>query len=439
MKTFHLTITTRSPLHIGTGRALVHGYDFVFDSATGTLYVLNDEAVLRLVDTVLVRRNQKLREDVAAFDALPARQQTDQKAQQLRNQAIDLRNQREQLLRGMPLDDIITARLLSFKTHLQPRIDVEGMPLVRYTLQGALSRSSEVNEQIKDVFDRPYLPGSSLKGAIRTALAWQHFSERRLPVNLRALSVRSGRRQGQLPINKEADENYETALFVHPSGEGLGSAANRDLWRAFHVSDSTPADAARLLLAPTTIFGGRTPQPRPGMSQQGFDVLNVEAIAPETTMHATVQISDDLFNPLATARNLRFGAQQDWLEGFTAACRARGEARIAAEQAFFRAREQSTLERFYAGLMDEARSLPANSFMLQLGWGAGWGSKTYDDRLQADPQGFAEIVSHYTLDKPRKPSAFRVGDRFPKTRKLVLNNGQPWQPLGWVRVDVIEQ
>ena len=75
--------------------------------------------------------------------------------------------------------------------------------------------------------------------------------------------------------------------------------------------------------------------------------------------------------------------------------------------------------------------------MLQLGWGTGWHSKTFDDRLSEDAPLFAEIVRTHGL-KGNKSRTFTEGDLFPATRKLVLEGEQSAAPLGWVRVDVAE-
>ncbi len=61
--------------------------------------------------------------------------------------------------------------------------DYQNADLFRYVLSGA-PRSRQVDARmksfIKDVYDRPYIPGSSLKGALRTALAWTGWPEVKL-------------------------------------------------------------------------------------------------------------------------------------------------------------------------------------------------------------------------------------------------------------------
>src|SRR5690606_40558751 len=43
-------------------------------------------------------------------------------------------------------------------------------------------RGAEIQEQIKDPWDRPYIPGSSLKGALRTAIAFVGAAQRQVQI-----------------------------------------------------------------------------------------------------------------------------------------------------------------------------------------------------------------------------------------------------------------
>jgi len=427
-------------VHIATGQQIVKDYDFAYSEQERVAYVLNSDVALLLAEQEYDRKRQHMRRKIEQFDDKPARQQTVQAENALRAEATQLTELKKRLFSGLTLDQLMSEGLLSFKRHMQPRVAVDGTPLVRYILAGDLSRSDNVNEQIKDVHDRPYLPGSSLKGAIRNALAWQHFPELGLAVSRAALIQQ---RNGRLPSAEQADANYDEALFV---ASGDGTAAHRDLLRMLQVGDSSAIDSAGLILAPATVYGGG-PTQTGGYARdlrqqsQGIDVLNVEAIAPGQPFHVDVHIETYPFvSQEQRAKNLNFAERQTWLLQFAAACRERSAAHIAAEIAYFQDRGSSELARFYAALLQEATSLGPESFLLQIGWGAGWESKTLDDRLKADPAGFTEIVHQYKLDQPdkRKSSTYNTGDRFPKTRKLVLNRGIPWYPMGWVRVDMAE-
>src|SRR5262249_19520957 len=95
--------------------------------------------------------------------------------------------------------------------------------LFRYILPGqprAQGEGAVLREQYKDAFDRPYIPGSSLKGALRTVLAWHGFQQRKLIFDVDNL--------GGNP--NWAAQSIERKLF--------GADPNHDLLRALQVADS---------------------------------------------------------------------------------------------------------------------------------------------------------------------------------------------------------
>ena len=422
---FNLTITALSPVHIASGSQIAQGYDFVFDEQAKMVYVINEEIAFALAQRKLDSKVAGWKKRVTAFENRPTRQQSEKDRATLLQEGSGNRELEKRFERGLTLEDMLDEkrRLITWR-EIRENSEVEGQSLVRYRLRGQLNLQdgNSINEQIKDVFGRAYIPGSSLKGAIRTALGWQLFKEH-------GLQARPPQGSGR-PNSKTADDEYETRLFTIA---GDGNAVNRDVWRGLRVSDSTPLDDA-LMLAPIRI----SKQARPG--QEPFDVLNVEAIPKDSQTTATIHLDEYLLGPLPQReRGLNYAAKADALRGFAAACRERGAALIDAELAYYRERnDRPLLQRFYQDLQGQAHALPETSFMLQLGWGAGWHSKTFDDRLSENAPLFAEIVDAYRL-QPQRKQPFTEGDLFPATRKLVLEGMQSAAPLGWVRVDVKEQ
>ncbi|HIE38648.1 MAG TPA: type III-A CRISPR-associated RAMP protein Csm5, partial [Anaerolineales bacterium] len=119
-------VETLSPLHIGSGTELMLGYDLV--PHQGRTYRVDEDALL---EAMLVRAEER------GTDAV------------------------NRVLMGRPAAELLTPS------------DFDDSALFRYVLQGEPGKTEgRVPEQIKDVYDRPYLPGSSLKGALRTLLAW---------------------------------------------------------------------------------------------------------------------------------------------------------------------------------------------------------------------------------------------------------------------------
>ena len=72
--------------------------------------------------------------------------------------------------------------------------------------------------------------------------------------------------------------------------------------------------------------------------------------------------------------------------------------------------------------------LPVSSVkrtFLQLGWGTGWKSKTYDDLLLNNPD-FETLRKRYTHSSVHRPPPF------PKTRKIAYNG----YPFGWISINI---
>jgi CRISPR-associated protein Csm5 len=89
---------------------------------------------------------------------------------------------------------------------------------------------------------------------------------------------------------------------------------------------------------------------------------------------------------------------------------------------------------FYKRLSSAWEGLGKNEFLIQVGWGTGWQSKTFGSLLQGDPEVFEELVRRYKMspqDRRRK-----AGQRFPKSRKLVRRGDRPAEPLGWMKVSL---
>ena len=195
---YSVTIETLSPLHIGTGTELLKDFDYV--STRGRTYVINQDAVYG-----------------AEFDQ-----------------------------RGGE------ARLSLPPSHLVSEDQwQEGSPLVRYTVQGSTS-IEQIHEQIKDVHGCCYLPGSSLKGALRTGL----LAHAALSGGLEEAEVnyRQGR-DGNF-VKEFAAENFERTLF-----RPLKNDPNHDLLRTLHVFDSQPMPAipSRMMLCLARVFTGGEP------------------------------------------------------------------------------------------------------------------------------------------------------------------------------------
>ena len=287
-------------------------------------------------------------------------------------------------------------------------------PFFRYVLKGvprATGEGAVLREQIKDVYDRPYLPGSSLKGALRTALAADLWKQRGMQLDVRNL--------GRNP--KFAAQELERAL--------LGANPNRDLLRALQVSDSAPLSPDRALMvvnARVINRGGRLASP-----------IEMEAIRPDVTFELTIKLDNALFSEWAKSAGLNFAAKNALL-GLPALVNKRTLEQARREKAWFeRIANARRITSFYDQILNS--QLQPGQMLLCLGWGTGWESKTFGTQMFTNSQLQESLLRQFRMARGRRTP----GDPFPLSRRVAAAiqkaaNGRvdetPALPLGWVLV-----
>ena len=368
------TIELLSPLHIGTGSSLLEDIDWT--RVGDWVYVANQN---RLLEAVLERAQaERGGDEVVVIQAIT----------------------------GMKLSDLRDAGWLT-------RDDFrEGSPLFRYRLRGRPAMN-QIAEQIKDVYGGPYLPGSSLKGALRTLLAVGGAMVRKLPFD----RLERSRSWAAQPVERK--------LF--------GRNPNYDLLRALQVSDSGPVSLDHLSLERVNIYP-TAGQPTQYGRQRGLDI-DVEAPRQGTTFQVPIKIEGYLFSEQAE-RTLRFGQRKNWLLNLPQWGRVIAGHRIADEIEFFQQRADGRVALgFYNRLAQTWEGLGENELLLQVGWGTGWLSKTFGKLLQENTQAFERMVKDYRMTMERGREA---GDPFPRSRHLVRVGEHPAMPLGWIKVNLEE-
>ena len=356
-------IEVLSPLHIGTGRALQRGYDYtVFGNQTW-----------RINENVLFQEVQlRAAQDRAALN---------------------------RLLMARPAEELLEAN------------DYEDHPeFFRYHLPGqprAEGRGAELRECLKDSRDRPYIPGSSFKGALRTILAWSIFRAERM--SFKTLDLGRNRSWAGQPVEREI----------------FGRNPNYDLLRALHVSDSQPVASDTLMLANVqVVVGNRAQAP-----------IEVEAFKPGTRLRLRLTLDEHLLAK-DVVRRLGWHNKGTHLRNLAIHGRNFANRQIKRESAHFAEKpELRRLAEFYQLLARLRIQLKGTShFPVQMSWGGGWASKTLGDQI---PQReLEEVIDRYRLSRSRNRAA---GDPFPRSRRLYFYQDSPAMPMGWVLVRLEKQ
>lgn len=370
---YQAKVSVLTPLHIGSGYDLLNEYDYAIHR--GYTWRINEDALLEIQDV----------DDPVLADRLAT---------------------------------IPPAQLLQ-DTDFQP-----GSKLFRYVIRGTPRSSApgaQVREQLKDIYDRPYLPGTSLKGALRTALGWKRWQMLGLKPDMSRLNRK----------REFAAQWYEQELFSEHSGK----APNKDTLRALQVADSAPVEADRLMLVNARVVnrGGALGSP-----------VELEAIRPDTVFEVEIKVDTALFSAWAKKYHLELKGS-DLLLNLPAIVREYTAQRLERQATWFeRIPGAEKGAKFCRDLIKTP--LPQGAFFLQIGWGGGWESKTFGDHLQAD-RNFMESILRppkeggYGLARGRR----KPGDPFPKSRRLLVQiqrtpDGRttetPLYPLGWVLVEM---
>ena len=373
---YDVTLSLLTPMHIGTGRDLLHRYDYAIHD--GRTWRINEDALLEAQD----------------------------------------------------LDDPHMARQLALTPPadlLTPDDYQEDSALFRYVMQGtprSRAEGAQLKEQIKDPYDRPYLPGSSLKGALRTAIAWYAWGESDIQPHPKDLL----NRWGKLESRKFVGLTYERKL--------LGKNPNHDLLRALQVSDSAPLDARALMVLNARVLNR-------GGEMEGAPI-EMEAIRPDSMFQMTLKLDLAIFSDWARQGGLNLRGQE-WLLHLGDVVQAHSNDRIQRELNWFNGmRGTERVAGFYQRLAKASGGLGGHRFLIELGWGTGWESKTFGSRLEEDADFLERIINEYRLARGHR----EPGDPFPKSRRVAVTfrrtpNGDlletPATPLGWALVEMKER
>ena len=369
-----VTVELLSPLHIGTGTELLLDYDVVPHGSH--TYRVDEEALL---EHALV---------AAEAEGAPAV---------------------NRLLAGRP-----AAELLAEADFADPH-----SPLFRYVMPGTpftRTAGAQVQEQIKDVYDRLYLPGSSLKGALRTVLAWGIYTSQKRKPDL-----------GRLGRSRSwASQPLEQDIF--------GRDPNHDWLRALHVEDTRPLEpedhpstgsGQALTLRTVRVYPTET-RDSPGLN------VDVEAVERGTVFQTAFTVDEYGFSE-DVVQKLGWEGKRHWIERLPALAKEHARQRLLIEAEYYRKRNgPRDAMRFYDQLINTWSELPDNELIVQIGWGAGWESKTLGSGLlRTDDRAFERLLDDYHMTKERDR---RPGDPFPQSRHLALRDGRPSEPLGWVHI-----
>ena len=284
----------------------------------------------------------------------------------------------------------------------------------------------EIREAIKGVRNRPYVPGSTLKGAIRTALLEEILSENN-DIYKQSLKYLERDRQPARQIEKSA----------------FGKDPNHDLLRALQVSDTTLVDSDSLEIGMawtvTLNQNDRLVQKIDGGSEyKNF----VQQIQRGQRLTFTLKTDDFLLQGQAKTQLGFKELQKKAVLDIAEVCRASTHQFVQGEKDFFSYYNLTEIADRYDELERLNTKLPEGSFLLQIGWGTGYNANTVTSLFTEDEDAHEDLLmdlrERFRLGESRSRRGNYDDREFPKTRRILYRGQNPLYPLGWVKISPIQ-
>ena len=415
-----------TPVHIGTGEELQANLDF---------YMRNNQVRVLDFDRLMTACER------AGIDPMPY----------VEDGRLDRLFTPTTSTQPKPNIDPRWAKLLALKIKNQTDEQLEPHDGLAYQVQiRSVNRPETILSQIKTASSMGYIPGSSVKGAIRTVLARQLMRNHAM----RSQVTKRLRAQGRKAWQRRAGQEMEKILF--------GRGPNRDLGRAIQVSDVGPG--ARVQVMEVLIADKN----RSG--QLGWKNLSNHRIVEDPKSGTSIfceclPVGTELLTEIRIDRwllqqhSLGFHAHRDLILQFEALCRTQAKVHLEREAMFFRKGGMNNLAAFC-----ENQLLPMtktnSGFILRVGWGTGWDDKTSGETLDTSlkknlrlwyelgkmvHKGCGGDVNWYRGSyscrqcRKNRLSEYQIDliSPFPKTRKIAFENQRPAYSMGWLIFEAI--
>lgn len=346
------SIEILSPVHIGSGVKLADGWDFIYSQNSKTLKIVRQE------DLLLTLSEKQLNE----FNNDQRRREILSKANSKRTYELDY-------------------------------------------------QQGEVLEFERNGNGIPYIPGSSFKGAIRTALFVSEYNKNKIVLDkLQQVSNDKKVRTewASEPLLKEVfgeKSNFNTMRLIVPS----------DMHFSQDVVEVSEVKILSLSSHEATSFNYKNSSLYP-------EHLKIGAKA-----NFSIRIDEFLFKNPTAKRKLKFEALS--LSDIIKTVNEQSKAHLEKEIAFFEKCGKDSLKDvigFNKALLAAVNSVSNDEFILRLSWGSGWKSMTGD---YLDENWLKIFRAKFNLGKKEFPI-------FPKTRRILIKDGKPCFTFGWVRVRI---
>ena len=291
----------------------------------------------------------------------------------------------------------------------------------------------EIREAIKHIDHRPFIPGSTLKGAIRTALLWDLINES--DTHYKETLSNLERLAGQEPRGNPRNERPARGIEKNV----LGEDPNHDLLRALQISDTAPIEVSALEMgtAWTVTLDANDNLVQKIEGNREYKTF-VEQIQKEQRLTFSLKIDEWLMKQPAKNR-LGFGSSQtDAIQNIAEICNHTARGLMKDEQGFFDYYALTEIADCYDGLLKALDGLTDGAFITQIGWGSGYNANTitqlFTDDKDAPENLLIDLRRRFRLGESRSQRGHYDEREFPKTRRIFYRGHNPVSPFGWIKI-----
>lgn len=284
-----------------------------------------------------------------------------------------------------------------------------------------------VRQFVKDGFGRAYVPGSTVKGALRTALWVNTLDRSRLP--------RVGR------------TSHDFFDFKREVSNVSGRDPNHDFLRPLKVGDGSALSCKGHLKADEVKFFNIRFGNRPGWKDFGShgrptkpkfreaQGLVVETMAENVDFFMQLSMENFLLQKdIKSVAGLPRCTALSSIAEFCYIMNKHAYTIIMGEQEFFSQFETDTsfvvesYDKLLSKVMETGKT--ENSFVLRMAWGSGWTGMT---------GGWIDPADMASIRQNARPRLGRENMPFPKTRRLIMRDGCPSIPPGWLLFHQVDE
>jgi len=303
----------------------------------------------------------------------------------------------------------------------------------------------EISTCIKNLYNQTYIPGSAIKGAIRTAFLWYALKKNKKGDLIKESEdkIREGLDQMRKELNRsQSNKKKIRETWKRRIGKeveklvfyGKEVDAKYDIFKTIQISDSNPIDSENVIVSTVKImsatrgnygwknFRNKRVVPNHKQATPSF----VECIKKDVDIEGLNITINEFLLKNEIMRKIGFNnKQKKGIYNFVDICNEFAKSLIEYEKKFYQDYGLTELSNFYKDI--ESNITENDAFFLHLGWGSGWHGMTIGTLL--DNALLRDLRWEFRLGK-NKPFIHK----FPKTRKIVFEDNKPAYPLGWVRV-----